>query len=112
MGVQFKILRRLFLAVSLSSIRTIEQVCVAIRDTAGTDENNPFSFDYVRARIEHALREFEGAYTVVPLPNVTHVFYGRDVGYTIEKIDIDASLNTISATEIRGRLFRTAGQAS
>jgi adenylylsulfate kinase len=92
-------------------LRRIGQVCVAIRDTAGTDKNNPFSFDYVRARIEHALREFEGAYTVVPLPNVTHVFYGRDVGYTIEKIDIDASLNTISATEIRGRLFRTVGQA-
>ena len=98
-------------ALIAEGLRRIGQVCVAIRDTAGTDKNNPFSFDYVRARIEHALREFEGAYTVVPLPNVTHVFYGRDVGYTIEKIDIDASLNTISATEIRGRLFRTVGQA-
>ena len=54
------------------------------------------------------MREFEGNYTVVPLPNVTHVFYGRDVGYAIEQIELDASLNAISATDVRGRLFRLA----
>lgn len=83
----------------------VGQVCIAVRDTGGTDEKNPFSFEYIRARIEHALREFEGSYTVVPLPNVTHVFYGRDVGYKIEMIELDASLKAISATDVRGRLL-------
>jgi adenylylsulfate kinase len=95
-------------ALIAEGLRRVGQVCIAVRDTGGTDENNPFSFDYIRARIEHALREFEGGYTVVPLPNVTHVFYGRDVGYAIEKIELEASLNAISATDVRGRLFRQA----
>jgi adenylylsulfate kinase len=62
----------------------------------------------VRARIEHALREFEGSYTVVPLPNITHVLYGGDVGYAIEEIELDASLKAISATDIRGKLLDRA----
>lgn len=92
-------------ALIAEGIRRIGQVCVAVRDTGGTDDKNPFSFDYVRARIEHGLREFEGHYTVLPLPNITHVFYGRDVGYAIEKIELDASIDAISATDIREKLF-------
>jgi adenylylsulfate kinase len=72
-------------ALITEGLRRVGQVCVAVRDTGGIDEKNPFSFDYVRARIEHALREFEGSYAVVPLPNVTHVLYGRDVGYTKDR---------------------------
>jgi hypothetical protein len=39
---------------------------------------------------------------VVPLPNITNVFYGRDVGYTVERIVLDESTEGISATKIRG----------
>jgi hypothetical protein len=52
-------------------IRRTGRVCAAVRDTAGTDTKNPFGFEYVRARIEHALREFEGRFLVVPVPNIT-----------------------------------------
>jgi len=38
------------------------------------------------------------------VPNVTHVFYGRDVGYTIERLVLDETTETISATEIRRKL--------
>ena len=58
---------------------------------ARTDAKNPFGFEYVRARIEHGLREFEGRFVVVPLPNITHIFYGRDVGYAVERIELDQS---------------------
>jgi adenylylsulfate kinase len=95
-------------ALITEGLRRVGQVCIAVRDTGGTDEKNPFSFDYVRARIEHALREFEGSYTVVSLPNITHVLYGRDVGYTIEKVELDASVNAISATDLRSRLLGRA----
>ena len=61
-------------------------------------------------RIEHALREFEGRFLVVPLPNVTHVFYGRDVGYAVERIDLDRSLQAISASDVRRRLSLRAGR--
>jgi hypothetical protein len=62
-------------------------------------------------RIEHALREYEGRFTVVPLPNVSHVFYGRDVGYKVERIDLDDALQAISATSVRSRLFDAQGSA-
>ena len=70
----------------------------------GMDEKNPFDFEYVKSRIEHGLREFEGRFTVVPLPNISNVFYGRDVGYAVERIDLDLSIENISATEVRRNL--------
>jgi cytidyltransferase-like protein len=85
-------------------LQRVGQVCVAVRDTAGVDHSNPFSFEYVRARIEAALRAHEGRFTVISLPNITHVFYGRDVGYVVEKIDLDSAVEQISATELRRKL--------
>ena len=95
-------------ALIVEGLRRVGQVCIAVRDTAGTDGKNPFDFEYVRARIEHALREFEGRFLVVPLPNISHVFYGRDVGYAVERIDLDVTLQAISATDMRRRLFCVA----
>jgi adenylylsulfate kinase len=95
-------------ALITEGLKRVGQACIAVRDTAGTDANYPFDFEYVRARIEHALRPFEGRFIVVQLPNISHVFYGRDVGYVIEKIAIDPSFAAISATEIRRRLSETA----
>jgi adenylylsulfate kinase len=77
-----------------------------VRTTEGIDQKNPFSFEWFKARIEHGLREFEGRFTIVQLPNISHVFYGRDVGYSVERIDLDESLESISATEVRKRLSR------
>jgi adenylylsulfate kinase len=95
-------------ALIIEGLRRVGQVCIAVRDTAGTDGNNPFDFEYVRARIEHGLREFEGRFLVVPLPNITHILYGRDVGYAVERIDLDVSLQAISASDVRRRLSRRA----
>jgi hypothetical protein len=38
---------------------------------------------------------------VVALPKITHIFYGRGVGYQIERIHLDETLEAISATSIR-----------
>jgi adenylylsulfate kinase len=88
-------------ALICEGLRRVGQVCIGVRDTFGIDGSNPFDFEYVRARIEYALREFEGRFLIVPLPNVTHIFYGRDVGYVVERIDLDKSIEDVSATEIR-----------
>jgi hypothetical protein len=37
----------------------------------------------------------------VALPNITDVFYGRDVGYNVEQIVLDEATEEISATKIR-----------
>src|ERR1043166_5245572 len=88
-------------ALVTEALRRTGQVCIAVRDTSGTDENNPFPFEYVKASIERGLREFEGRFAVIQLPNITNVFYGRDVGYRLERIELDSSTESISATKLR-----------
>jgi hypothetical protein len=38
---------------------------------------------------------------VVPVPNIPDVFYGRDVGYNVERIMLDEANEAISATKLR-----------
>ena len=82
-------------------LKRVGQVCIAVRDTQHTDEKNPLSFFDVSRRIEAALRPHAGRFVIVPLPNITHVFYGRDVGYVVERIVLDEATEAISATETR-----------
>ena len=96
-------------ALIVEGIRRVGQACIAVRNTQGIDEKNPFDFEYVRARIEHGLREYQGRFVVVPVPNISNIFYGRDVGYTIERIDLDTALEGVSATEARRKLSQGAG---
>jgi adenylylsulfate kinase len=82
-------------------LQRVGQVCIAIRDTHGTDDKNPLSFFAVKQRIEAALSVYAGRFVVVPLPNITNVFYGRDVGYSVERIVLDEATEAISATRVR-----------
>jgi cytidyltransferase-like protein len=82
-------------------LRRVGQVCIAVRDTQDIDDKNPLSFFDVSRRIEAALRPHAGRFVIVPLPNITHVFYGRDVGYVVERIILDDATEAISATQAR-----------
>jgi len=82
-------------------LRRVGQVCIAVRDTHGIDEKNPLPFFAVKQRIETALSAYAGRFVVIALPNITNVFYGRDVGYSIERIVLDEATEEISATKIR-----------
>jgi cytidyltransferase-like protein len=93
-------------------IRRVGQVCIAVRDTAGTSDKDPFPFPYVKARIERSLHEYEGRFTVIKVPNLTAIFYGRDVGYAVERIDLDEAVTNISATDVRSRMSAPAGGQS
>ena len=50
------------------------------------------------------MKDYAGRFTVVQLPNITAIYYGRDVGYQVERIDLDEGLMSISATEARKRM--------
>jgi cytidyltransferase-like protein len=82
-------------------LRRVGQVCIAVRDTHGIDAKNPLPFFAVKQRIETALSVHAGRFVVVPLPNITNVFYGRDVGYTVERIVLDETTEAISASKVR-----------
>ena len=88
------------------AIKRVGQACIAIRDTQGTDEKNPFNLDEVEANIRKGMLEYEGKYTIIRVPNITNIFYGRDVGYKIEQIDLDKTLQDISATKIRNEILK------
>ena len=46
---------------------------------------------------------YEEDYTVIDVPNIVDITYGRDVGYTISEERLDKDIEEISATEIRAR---------
>ena len=68
-----------------------------MRDTHGIDAKNPLPFFAVKQRIEAALSAHSGRFVVVTLPNITNVFYGRDVGYRVDRIVLDEATEQISA---------------
>lgn len=75
-----------------------DQVLIAVRDTQGTSEKDPFSYQQVAGQIisANARPPF-----VMKVPNITNIVYGRDVGYKIEQVDLGAEIHSISATEKR-----------
>jgi adenylylsulfate kinase len=90
-------------ALILKGLDRVGQVCIAVRDTQITDDKNPLPFAEVRTRIEHALRHYEGQIEIISLPNISHVFCGRDEGYVVERIDLDHATEAPAATEQRQR---------
>lgn len=80
------------------------QVMILVRDTHGLDEKNPFGFSEIVEGIDQALKEYRNKYMVIQAPNICGIYYGRDVGYEVERIHLDAETESISATDIRKKM--------
>ena len=76
------------------------QVIIMVRDTP-RDDSNPFTFLQVKDKIEEALSNYQGAFEIIQVPNITNICYGRGVGYKIEEIVLPKEIQDISATKIR-----------
>ncbi len=85
-------------ALALEAIRRVGHVCIMPR-TMPIDERSPLTIEQVCERIHNAMAGH--SYTVLPVPNITHVYYGRDVGYAIEYIELPQDVQLISATKLR-----------
>ena len=97
------------LALFKEALKKTGQVCIMVRDTGGTDDSNPFDFDFVKEKIEEALLpEYEGKFIVQLVPNITNISYGRGVGYAIEEIVLSEEIQKISATNIRAKMKEVA----
>jgi len=83
------------------ALSRVDQVCIGVRDTFDIDSSKPLTFFDVRSRIETGLRHISGKFIIVPVPNISHVFYGREVGYAVERLDLEPEIESISATKIR-----------
>jgi nicotinamide mononucleotide adenylyltransferase len=91
------------LALFKEILKKTGQVCIMVRTMPQTD-NNPFQFDEIKKRIEEKLKQYEGKFEVIKVPNITNICYGRDVGYKIEEIVLPKEIQEISATKIREKL--------
>jgi adenylylsulfate kinase len=78
-----------------------KQVLIAVRDTQGTSEKDPFSYEQVAG---HIVSSYARPPFVMKVPNITNIVYGRDVGYKIEQIDLGSDIHKISATQKRKEL--------
>ncbi len=67
------------------------------------DKKNPYNYMEVSSRIIEKMEPYSGRFIVEQIPNIGGVYYGRDVGYNVEKIELPPEIQAISATAIRAR---------
>ena len=91
------------LALFKEILKKTGQVVVMVR-TMPESENNPFQFEEIKKNIKDKLKDYEGKFEVIKVPNITNICYGRDVGYKIEEIVLPKEIQDISATKIRQSL--------
>jgi nicotinamide mononucleotide adenylyltransferase len=90
-------------ALFVEALNRVGQVLIMVRNMPASDKN-PYTFEQVKVNIDKSLKElYNGYYEVISVPNITNVYYGRDVGYSIEYIDLPPEIQAISATEIRAK---------
>jgi cytidyltransferase-like protein len=80
-----------------------DQVLVGVRNTYGTSEKDPLTYEEVQQYIHEDIG-CDGSSLVMRLPNITNIVYGRDVGYKIEHVDLPPEIQAISATQKRKEL--------
>ena len=83
-------------------IQRTGQVVIQIRDCQGWQGSNPFEIARVKNYIKRDLDPiYQGQYEIQVVPNITHIGYGRGVGYTMAEEKFDESITSISGTAIR-----------
>jgi hypothetical protein len=86
-------------ALYVEAEKRADQVMLGVRSTYNTSPKDPLTFDQVKEYI--AKDEFMDKAMVIRMPNITNIVYGRDVGYKIEQVTLDAKTEAISATQKR-----------
>ena len=91
------------------------QVAIMVRDVCGADAgmgntDNPFEFDRIVLNISIELGQQgfkrEHDYTIMMVPNIVDISFGRNVGYTFTEHDLGKKIHEISATKIREQMRR------
>lgn len=86
-------------ALYLEAQNRTPQVMVGVRNTYKTSSKDPLTFLEVKNYIKKEPEMKDSM--VIRLPNITNIVYGRDVGYKIEQVELDAATQAISATQKR-----------
>lgn len=87
------------MAIFEESLKQNKKVCIAIRNTKPSDLN-PLEARTVKELWEKIYKDNE-LVSVIVIPNISAIRYGRNVGYDVEEIKVTDSIGNISATGIR-----------
>lgn len=79
-----------------------KNVCFALRRADGSD-SNPFDFETRKAAIIKCFPDEVASerVTVVEIPDIEAICYGRGVGWEIREIRLDEKTESISGTAVR-----------
>lgn len=83
-----------------SVLKKGKPVVVAIRATE-INKENPYSIHERWNMIQKALINYAELVKIVVIPDIDEICYGRKVGYSFRKIDLDGKTEDISGTKIR-----------
>lgn len=83
------------------AIKKNNQVAILVMDSQGVGKKNPFSFKFVKKKINENLKKYKNKFVIIKIPVVSEVVYGRKVGYKISKYKLPKKIEKISATKIR-----------
>lgn len=89
-------------ALYVEAGKRTDQVLLGVRNTYNTSPKDPLTFDQVKEYIYDD--SFMKEAMVLRLPNITNIVYGRDVGYKIEQVKLEDSIEAISATQKRSEM--------
>ena len=79
------------------------QILIMVKDVYKIGDN-PFNFLQIKKKIMNDLLPFKNRFKVILAPNISNIYYGREVGYKIEKINLSRDIQKISGTKIRRTL--------
>tara|TARA_X000000368_G_C22697722_1_gene565393 strand:- start:52 stop:405 length:354 start_codon:yes stop_codon:yes gene_type:complete len=90
----------------LKGLKEYGQVSILVMDSQGINKKNPYSFSYVKKKINYTLKNYKDKYIIIKVPLVGAVIYGRKVGYKIKKLKFSKKIEDISATKIRRKIIK------
>lgn len=85
-------------------LKKYNQIAILVMDSYGINKKNPFKYIKVKKNIEKALTKYKSKVKIIKIPVVGSFYFGRKVGYNIEKIKLPKNIENISATKIRNSL--------
>jgi len=78
------------------------QQCLIMVREMPLNEDNPLTFKEIKQIINNDLKlDYHNKYDIINVPNITNVFYGRTVGFDVERIHLPEELESIESTKIR-----------
>ncbi len=70
-----------------------QQVVIMVR---APHKKDPYTFEQIKKTIEDDLKvDYPKMIEIIQVPNITNVFYGRTIGYDVERIHIDKDLEPL-----------------